>query len=694
MSRPLYFAAASLIATPFAHAQTEEATNPRLETVVVIAHPLSAEGLALSAEVLEGEELARSLQSSIGETVGQVPGVHGASFGQAASRPVIHGLSGPRVRVMEDRVDALDVSVTSADHAVTIEPFLADRIEILKGPSALLYGSGAIGGVVDVHTGRIPHDRAEKPLSGSAEVRRDDNGDRETAALRLDGGTGPVAWHLDGFWRDAGEYDIPGFAESRALRALEEQAHDADHDHEEDHDEPVRGRLPGSQLEARGGAFGLSFIGERGFFGASVGRYEAEYGLPGGHEHGHEEEEDHDEAEHGHDDEGTPVVDLKQTRFDVEAGIDDPLRGFEALNLRVAVNRYEHVEIEPDGEVATEFENDAYEVRVEMVHGEAAGWRGATGVQYTNREFSAIGEEAFIAPVDTRSLGAFWVGQRSLPSFDVEAGLRLERVEVDPSTGSRKRFTSYAASFGLVIPVESAWSIGLLADVSARAPIAEELFSDGPHLATGAFELGNPDLDEETALSLSANVRYADDKWYFNGTAYYTRFADYIFEAPTGEEEDGLPVFVYRQEDADFFGLDAELRRTVATWDRGRLELGVKFDTVTATLDVSGNDDLPRMPPTRYGVGLNAQWGPVRASVDYLRVRAQNNVTDFELPTDRYEDLRAYLGADVDVGNATMTLFVQGRNLTDDEQRQHTSFIKDLAPLPGRTLEAGIRARF
>jgi iron complex outermembrane recepter protein len=683
---------ALLLAAPLSVAQT--ATEPGaerttiIETLTVIAHPLSAEGLALSAEVLEGEELARSLRSSIGETVGNLPGVHAANFGQAASRPVIHGLSGPRVRVMEDRIDSMDVSVTSADHAVTIEPFLADRIEILKGPSTLLYGTGAIGGIVDVHTGRIPHAVPERPLTGSAEIRRDDNGDRETAALRLDGGGGSIAWHLDGFWRDADEYKIPGFAESRALRARDDDDHDDDDD-----DDAVRGRLPGSQLEARGGAFGLSFVGERGFLGAAVSRYQAEYGLPGGHEQGHHDDDD-DDHDNGHDDEGTPIVDLKQTRIDIEGGLANPFRGIDALNLRVGINRYEHVEIEPDGDIATEFDNDAYEVRLELVHQEAAGWRGALGLQYSDREFSAVGDEAFIPPVDTRTVGAFWVGERPFGDLELEAGVRLEDVRIKPSENRNRSFTSYALSLGAVIPVGDHWSVGLLADYSARAPIAEELFSDGPHLATGAFEMGNPDLNEEKALSLAINVRYADDNWLFNSTLYHTRFADFIFETPTGEEEDDLPVFVYLQEDADFFGFDAELRRTVARWDGGSLALSGMFDTVTAKLDVSGNDNIPRLPPTRYGVGLHAEWGPVRASVDYQRVRSQSRIADFELPTDRYEDLRAHLAADLPLGSANLTVFVQGRNLTDDDQRQHSSFIKDLAPMPGRTIEAGLRARF
>ena len=654
-----------------------------IEHVVVISHPLSAEGLALSHEVLEGEELATKLESSIGETVGRQPGVHAANYGQAASRPVIHGLSGPRVRIMEDRIDALDVSVTSADHAVTIDPFIADRIEVLKGPSTLLYGSGAIGGVVDVHTGRIPHSLPEEGLSGKLETRYGDNGDRTTAAGRLDGGAGPMAWHLDGFTRDADPYEIPGFADSRALRNAEAADEDAGR-------EAVRGRLPGSQLEADGGALGLSFIGAQGFAGAAVSLLDANYGLPGGHGHeeGHEDEHEEDRIE-------TPSVDLEQTRIDLEAGLSDPLPGFQSLNVRVGINDYRHREIEPGGEIATTFDNEAVEGRVELSHHPVAGWVGAFGAQYGRRELSAVGEEAFIQPVDTNTLGIFWVGERTFERFDLEAGARVESVEVDPTGRSSEDFTSYAVSLGMIIPFGDAWSVGLLADHTARAPVAEELYSFGPHLATGAFEVGNAGLDLEKALNLSVNVRYAGEGWLFSGTAYYNTFSEFIYETPTGEEEAGLPVFAYTQDDATFVGFDAELRATVAEWQEGSLTVNARFDTVKAELDISGNEDLPRLPPTRYAVGLAGRWDLLRASLDHTWVREQDDVADFELPTSSYRDLRAFVGADLALGDAaTVTLFLQGRNLTDDDQRQHSSFIKDLAPLPGRTVEAGLRAVF
>jgi iron complex outermembrane receptor protein len=659
---------------------TRSAGGRPVEHVVVISHPLSAEGLALASEVLEGEDLARKLQSSIGETVGREPGVHAANFGQAASRPVIHGLSGPRVRMMEDRIDALDASVTSADHAVTIEPFIADRIEVLKGPSTLLYGSGAIGGVVDVHTGRIPHEPAARPWSGRLETRYADNAERKTVAGRLDGGAGAVAWHVDGFTREADAYEIPGFAESELMR--EREAAEGEEPGE------AEGRLPGSEVDADGGAVGISLVGDRGFAGVALSVLGADYGLPGGHHH------EEPEPAGGHAGE-TPRVDLDQTRVDLEAGLSDPLPGFQSLNVRVGINDYRHREIEPGGAIATTFDNEAVEGRVELTHHPVAGWGGAFGIQYGHRDLSAVGEEAFIPPVDTTSFGAFWVAERSFASFDLEGGVRIESVEVDPRGGGSETFTSHAASVGLIVPFGEAWSLGLLADYATRAPIAEELYSFGPHLATGAFQVGNPDLDEEKALNLAVNLRYAGERWFFSGTAYYNDFSEFIYEAPAGTEQDGLPVQAFTQDDATFAGLDAEVRATVAEGEAGSLELSARFDTVRGQVDVPGNDHLPRMPPTRYGLGVAGHWGIVRASLDHLWVRDQNDVADFELPTDGYRDLRAFVGADLPVGGEViLTVFVQGRNLTDDDQRQHPSFIKDSAPMPGRTVEAGLRARF
>ena len=672
----------------------ESSSTSKIEEVIVRAHPLSAEGLAQPVSVLSTERLQRVVASSLGETLTSIPGVHSSSFGQAVGRPVIRGLGGPRVKTMEDRIDSLDVSVSSPDHVTTIEPFTAERIEVLKGPSTLLYGSGAIGGVVDVHTGRIPHDVPDSPKAG-IDVRGADNASRQSVAGRLDAGSGSFALHLDGFYRDADEYDIPGFAESSAQRRLEEAEHEEEEGEEEHHEEEeAYGELPGSQMHVKGGALGLSWIGERSFAGLAVSRYEAEYGLPGGHHHHHEEEEEEEEGEEEHhEDEGNPTLDLEQTRIDFETGISEPLAGIEAMNLRIGINDYEHTEVEDSGEVGTRFTTEAIEGRLEFVHKEALGIRGTFGLQASQREFEASGEEAFVLPVDTDSLGVFYLGEKTVGSTQVEAGIRLERVKHSPTSNRSRSFNLEAVSLGLIRPIGERWTITAQLDHSSRAPVAEELYSDGAHLATASYEIGDPTLDEESAANIAASVQYEWEALRFAVSAYRTDFNDFIFESPTGAEEDELPVLLWQQQDALFEGIEVDASWRAASWNNGSLTLSASMDAVQVDLSGPGDDDLPRLPANRWRLGTVLEWHNVIAELGYTRVDDQDDVAAGELPTDGYDNLRAYLGYRVRMGGSTVEFFLRGENLTDDEQRYHTSFIKDLAPQPGRTIEGGITIR-
>ena len=690
--------ATSLLSLAVSGAVNAQTSSEGIEEVVIRAHPLSAEGLAQPVAVLAGDELQRALATTLGETLQDVPGIHSSSFGQAAGRPVIRGLGGPRVKTTEDRIDSLDVSVSSPDHAVTIDPFIAQSIEVLKGPSTLLYGTGAIGGVVDVHTGRIPHEVPEE-LTGSAQVRGADNADQQTAAGRIDGGSGNFAFHADAYYRDADEYEIPGFAESAALRAQEEMEEDHGDDHgEEGEEEEAFGVLPGSQLEARGGAIGASYVGERGFFGLAVSTFEAEYGLPGhGHEHGEEhEDEDHDEGHEGEEheggeDEGNPILDLEQTRIDLEGGLDQPFEGFSSLNFRLGYNDYEHSEIEGNGEVATLFTNEAWEGRLELTHNDWNGIEGVFGIQMSDREFSAIGEEAFVQPVDTSTIGLFYVGQKTIGEVHVEAGVRYESVDHDPSEGTSRSFDVGALSLGAFRNLTDEWSLSIQGDFSSRAPVAEELYSNGPHLATGTFEVGDDTLKEEVAVNLSADLNYQSERLTFMLGAFATEFSDFIYEFNTGLEEDDLPVFQWSQQDATFTGLEGDLTWQAVAWENGGFYLHGGFDTVRARLEGGDNRNLPRISPTRWRVGASAEFSGVYAELTYRMTEDQNDVAFEELPTDGFEDLRLRLSYAMSVGSSEVEFFVSGRNLTDDEQRLHTSFIKDFAPLPGRTIEGGIQ---
>ena len=726
MQRLFAAVATCLVVTASAVEAPDNEQPSEIEEVIVLAHPLARDGLAQPSDVLEADELERKAVDNIGATVGNEPGIHNSSYGVGAGRPVIHGLSGARVRVMEDQIDTLDVSVSSGDHAVTVDPFIAERVEVLKGSATLLYGSGAIGGVVDVHTGRVPQDVPDR-VRGALDLRGSDNGDGRNGSLRFDGGGGNVAWHIDAFSRESDDYDIPGFAESAALHAQEEEEehhdeeghddHDEeeahDHDEEEEHEEEVSGYLPGSGSEVRGGSMGFSIVGERGFIGIAVSALDSEYGIPGhSHAHEHEDEHEHEEEGHHHDDddeehaeehhedeelhadEAPPVVVLDQTRIDLEAGLADPLGGgFESLNLRLGINDYEHVENEA-GEAGTAFSNSAWEARAELTHRPVGAWSGALGGQLGNREFSVVGEEAFTPPVDTSSFGLFWVGERSLGDLGLEAGLRYDRVEHTPANGSSRDFSGASASLGLIVPLSDEWGATLLADYSSRAPVGEELFSDSPHPGTGVFEIGNPELDTEQARNLAATLNGGGDRWSLKGTFYYTHFPDFIYQAATGEEREGFDVRRYSQADATFPGFEVEGRVTIAEWAAGSLDVGAFFDTVSPEIDVSGNDNLPLIPPNRTGVSVEFTSDRLRANVDYVRASEQDEVAEFQLPSEGYDDLRARIALRFGPGDATVDLYLAGRNLTDDEQRLHTSVVKDLAPQPGRTVEAGLRMRF
>ena len=672
--------------------RAENAPDPAIEEVVVRSHPLSAQGLSQPISVLSGEALSASLAASLGDTLSVISGVHSSSFGQAVSRPVIRGLSGPRVKIMEDRIDSLDVSVSSPDHVTTIEPFSAKSMEVLKGPSTLLYGSGAIGGVVDIHTGRIPHEVPEN-LTADFEQRLTDNANQRTTSGRFETGFGNFALHFDAFRRDADEYDIPGYAESELFR-LNEESHGDHDDHEDVHDdhedeEEVFGRLTGSQLEAEGGAFGVSYIGDRGTFGVAVSSYDAEYGLPGHSHHHHDEhgEEDHDE----HGDELPPVLDLSQTRIDLETELRSPFNGVEAINIRLGYNDYEHTEVEGD-EGGTTFATEAWEARMEVRHSEIYGITGVWGIQGSDREFSALGAEAFVPPVDTQSYGIFWVGQlMTANELNLEGGVRLERVQQDPSSGQSRDFTLGSVSLGLGKSLSDRWRVSGQIDRSNRAPIAEELYSFGPHLATQTYEIGNDSLDKETASNLSATLSYASDRFNFAANVYVTQFSDFIYEQNAGREEDELPVFEWRQDDATFRGYEIDAEWRFLNWNGGSLGLSATYDSVKAQLDRGSNRNLPRIPPKRSRLSLHYRQGPLKGDLGFRRVSDQSDVALNELATLGYDDLYAHISYSVAIGGSDLTVFINGRNLTDDEQRQHSSFIGQLAPKPGRTLEMGLK---
>ena len=340
------------------------------------------------------------------------------------------------------------------------------------------------------------------------------------------------------------------------------------------------------------------------------------------------------------------------------------------------------------------FQNDAFESRVELTK-EADNQRNVYGVQFDQRDFSVEGEEAFVPGVDSRSLGAFWLNETGFERFDLETGLRLERVSHKPATGASRSFTTIAGSGGLVIPLSEqlTWKIAL--DYAERAPVGEELYSFGPHLATNRFEIGDAALDEEKVLSATLGLSYSNTPWDVTVSVYYSDFKDFIYQNADNRELDELPVFLWEQDDATFTGIDGEIIYTTGLFGERDLSFRGFFDVVSADIDAPTESNLPLIPPSRIGLSSDLDWQNFAFSIDYVHAFKQDDVASFELPTDSYNDLSLYLGWQIPTSqDADFELFLRGDNLTDSEQRHHTSFIKDSAPQPGRRVTLGLRYTF
>lgn len=666
-------ALAGLAAAPAALAQPPAAGPVEEIMVIGTPHRASPSELAQSVTVLRDADLARVQSNTLGETLAAELGVNASSFGAGASRPVIRGLAGARVRTLQDGIDTLDVSQVSDDHAVGIDPLVAEQIEIFRGPTTLLYGSGAIGGVVNTVTRRIPEFAPENGIEGAIQLNGDSASAARGAALRLDGGSQSIAWHVDAATRETDDYDIPGFAEA-------------------DPDEPdaARGRLENSSTETSSYAGGLSWLGTSSFVGAALSGFDSNYGLPG-HHHEHaegEEAEAEEEAE-------VVRIDLRQRRIDLRGGWMD-LRGpIESVLMRVGLNDYEHTEFE-GMEVGTVFTNQAYEGRIELSHRPLGAWNGTFGLQFGEREFSAIGEEAYIPPVDTRQLGLFVLEHRELGAWDLSVGARVETQEHKPSTASPTvKDTASSVSFSGVRPLAEGYALAVHAALAQRTPVAEELFANGPHLASSTFEVGNTGLGVETSQHIDLGLRKTIGSLTWSVTAFRTRFDDFIYLGETGavDAESELGIFEYTQQNASFHGLEAELFVPLHATSNGEFDLRLMADYVEGKLD--SGDYLPRLPPLRYGARAQYHNDRLIVGIESMRHARQDQLAAFETPTGGFSMLSADLDWLISENQGrAWRLLLRGNNLLDEDARRSTSFIKDIAPLPGRNFSVSLRATF
>ncbi len=628
------------------------------------------------ASVVTSRELVALGEATLGETLSREPGVSSTYFGPGASRPIIRGIGGDRVRVLEGGVGVGDASSTSPDHAVGLETRTAERIEVIRGPATLLYGSSAVGGVVNVLDGKIAREPPTQTVSGFVEGLGGSVADERTGAAAITATAGPVVFHGSGLWRDASDYSIPGFAEAGGP--------------DEPGEEP--GTLENSALESRRGSLGLTYVSEGGFLGVAWTEQRSDYGIPG---HGHEGEEP-EEAEG--EEEGAVTIDLNQSRFDLEGALR--FRGvIRNVKARVGVSDYRHVELEGD-EIGTVFTNDFVEGRVESEHELSSRLRGALGAQYATRDFRADGDEAFVPPSETGTVAVFAYEEFEVSEpFRLEGGLRFERQSAQQPAARSLDRTDNAVSFsgGMSWDATEHFSVSGSASRSIKFPNAEELFSNGPHAATRAFEIGDPSLNKEVALGVDITGHVHGDRFRGSASVFTTGFRDYIYEVGTGEVRDGLDVFEFVQGDARFSGFEVEASVDVVESDAGangpHLSLEVMGDYVSARL-TDLDESLPRIPPMRFSVGTNYRQGPLVMQGTVRRTTQQDDVGPLESPTPGFTMIDASASYRFFTGSLFHDITLVANNLSNSEARLHTSFLKDLAPLPGREIRLVYRINF
>lgn len=704
-----------------------------IENIVITAGLFNRSLLesSIPASVISKDELSRMQTASLGETLKNEPGIHSSYFGPASSSPVIRGMDGPRVKIVQNGLDTGDASRVGPDHAVATETATATQVEVLRGPATLLYGSGAIGGVVNVVDQRIPTQKVDG-LEGNLDARHESVADGKTFSIDLTGGSGNFAWHFDAFDRDNDDYDIPGEAELESDDHDEEHEDHDEHDHDEhdEHDEES-GTLAGSSVDAKGYTFGTSYITDKGYLGVSFGRLESYYGIPG-HAHHHEEDEEEHEEHSESAVEGT-FADLEQDRVQLIGSLNSPFAYFTKADIKLAYTDYQHQEIE-DGELGTSFKNDSLVGRLELFHTPINEWQGVLGLQYSSSDFEAVGDEAFTPPVETDSIALFLLEEKRFGDVTINLGARVEKVDLTPDdqTLPSLDYTPVSFSAGGIWQMGTGYSLALSLAHSERAPSASELYANGEHISTQNFEVGGiyeleahddhfhleqgEGLDKETANNLDITLRKFGGSWGATFSIFYNQVDDYIFQQNTGfvfegehdhhdedeheeheehhdeeehhEHEEGLPVYAFAQQDATLYGFEAELNIPL----HDLVKLDIFADYTRGKLDQGGY--IPRMPPLRFGAALNAELDNWHLDLSATRYAKQTKVAEQETETKGYVLVDASVNYYLDAGDGQLNFYLKASNLFDKEARVHNSFLKDRAPLPGRNLVLGVNYSF
>ena len=658
--------------------------NPDDAIIVTGAFQRNRNDVLSGTSVLTGDALIREVRPTIGETLARQPGVSATSFGPNASRPVLRGFQGERVRVLTDGIGSFDVSNTSVDHAVAINPLTADRIEVLRGPSALLFGSSAIGGVVNVIDSRIPRRVPDEPVHVEATATYGSAANERSASSAVDVPlSNQFVVHFDGSYSKTGNLDTGGYILTPDLRRQAAASADPDIAALAD----LRGKLPNSAARNWEVAGGFAVINEGGNIGISVNHIDNVYGVPIRYSL------DPDvEAE-------AVRLAVKQTRADVRAEINADGNLIDKIKFRAGYADYKHNEIDENGNIGTTFLNNSFESRLEIVQANRGGWEGAVGGQFLLRDFNVIGDEKFLPQNNTQQFGLFTLQSVDFGKVKAEAGARYEysvlnaRADADLGNGPiRRTFNSYSGSLGASYALTPDIRIGISGSHTERAPSAEELFPNGPHAGTQAFEIGNPDFTKEKSWGLEGSLRGDIGAANFSLSGFYSWFNNYIYDVQTGAIQDNLPVFQFQQADAHYYGFEAEASATLARLGNYDLKANGVADYVRATINSVG--PVPRIPPLRLLGGIEAASDALTARVEAEYSTKQDRVSPLETPTDSFTLVNASLTFKPFGAGTNATLIASANNIFDVVARRHASFLKDYAPLPGRDIRLTARVSF
>ena len=616
------------------------------EPVVVTtsAEPRDPMQIYQPADVLTGEQLESRATQSLGVTLQNEPGIAMTSLSQASARPVIRGLSGNRVLVLDDGSRVGDVSFLSDDHAVAVNPMEAQSIEVVRGAANLLYGSNAMGGVVNVLSGDIPTKLNDQP-TGSVSVGGSTNTGEILGGLDFEGALGSMGYHLGGWRTDAGEYDFNG------------------------------GTAGNSQADFTTFNGGLSYVGSAGYMGFSYRDQDGDYGLPV-----NEEGELLDAGEKG------VTIGLKEESVKARGEITRGFGIFSGARFQAIRHDYTHTEFEETGEAGTVFDQETTEIRADLTHRGKGRFSGTFGAWYLDSELQATGDEALLPFAETTGYAGFFYEEVDLKGVKLQLGGRYDDQNVD--TGPEEvDFSGGSAALGAIIHPEGTWSVSVNGTHNFKAPQAEELFANGPHLATFTFEVGDPNLSEETSLGLDVGFRWETPRFDGSVTVFRTDFSDFIFLQPvidpntgTPVEMDGLPVQQYVQSDALFYGAEAHADINLLE----HLLLDVTADTVIAE-DHESNEPLPRIPPMRAGLGLHWDTDRYGVGAEARFSNEQDRVAPGEEPTNAFTVYNLFGHIQFAGGPVVHRFTLRVANLTDRFYRNHVNVVKEILPEPGRS---------